>query len=129
MCVQLVKVLGMVWGACVNLGSHAIASITMVDCAHPNLDTNQTRQELTNLLVVAAMVLMEHDAFLDALTKMYGQTREKGSVNVSMKQARDEKDGVERCLVRAHSGNNNKKGKISTKVHTFAIARSNAAPQ
>jgi hypothetical protein len=85
--------------------------------------------QVTNLLVVAAMVLMEHDAFLDALTKMYGQTREKGSVNVSMKQARDEKDGVERCLVRAHSGNNNKKGKISTKVHTFAIARSNAAPQ
>ena len=68
------------------------------------------------------MVHLDHDAFLSELTKMYADTKTKGSVNITMKRGRQTQDCAEdNCLIRAYSGINSKKRKISTTVRILAI--------
>jgi signal recognition particle subunit SRP14 len=62
------------------------------------------------------MPRLDHDSFLNELTKMYKSTKEQGSVNVTMKRGREVPEAEENCLMRAYSGNGSKKRKISTVV-------------
>ena len=62
------------------------------------------------------MPRLDHDAFLNELTKMYANTKEQGSVNITMKRGRALPEAEENCLMRAYCGNGSKKRKISTVV-------------